>query len=108
MELLNMALLVMGKYRKDLYGNPIVSCWVSVDGHFAFIEFRSAEDLEMGFALNQCSIAGRTLKIGRTKHSTVPAVVKRPEEEGERPRVYMVKISNMHVEEVDRTSSQLF
>jgi hypothetical protein len=46
MEILNLALLAMGKYRKDLFGNPIISCWISADGHFAFVEFRSVEDLE--------------------------------------------------------------
>ena len=52
MEMLNLALLVMGKYRKDLYGNPIISCWIAADGHFAFVEFRSVEEMELGFALD--------------------------------------------------------
>jgi len=98
MEMLNLALLAMGKYRKDLIGNPIVSCWISTDGHFAFVEFRSVEDMEMGFALNQCSIFGRSLRIGRTKHSQTgmkPAQPEAPEEVENKAKPFMLKINGV-------------
>ena len=33
-------------------GNPIVSTWVSQDGHFAFCEFRSIEETNSALLLN--------------------------------------------------------
>ena len=89
----------MQKYRKDLFGNPIVNCWISADGHFAFAEFRSVEDMEAGFALGNCTLFGRPLKVGRTKHSTSnagvtavkPSTVTGHSEEN-RPLIYLLKI----------------
>ena len=49
-EELNLALLAMGKHSCQL-GNPILSCWISQDGHFAFLEFRTVADVHEGFAL---------------------------------------------------------
>ena len=34
-------------------GNPVVSAWISSDGHYAFVEFRTAEEANHGFKLNQ-------------------------------------------------------
>ena len=59
----------MGKHKKDIYGNPIVSCWISQDGSFAFVEFRTIEECKDGFCVGQLSLYGRPLKVGRTKHS---------------------------------------
>ena len=66
MEELNLALLAMGKHSCQL-GNPILSCWISQDGHFAFLEFRTVADVHEGFALGQISLMGQPLKVGRTK-----------------------------------------
>ena len=68
-EILNYAVLVLGTYDKSLYGNPVVSCWISQDGHFAFVEFRTIEEMHQGFILGQLSLFGRPIKVGRTKHS---------------------------------------
>jgi hypothetical protein len=46
-------------------GDPVVSAWIASDGHYAFIEFRSSEEADNGFALNNISIHGHTLKVGR-------------------------------------------
>ena len=32
-------------------GQPIVSSWISTDGHYGFIEFRTAEEANLGFNL---------------------------------------------------------
>jgi len=46
-------------------GDPVISAWIASDGHYAFLEFRSAEEADSGFALNNISIHGFTLKAGR-------------------------------------------
>jgi len=33
-------------------GDPILTTWISNDGHYAFIEFRSIEEARMGYELN--------------------------------------------------------
>ena len=68
-EILNYAILVLGNFDHSLYGNPVVSCWISQDGHFAFVEFRTVEEMQQGFILGQLSLFGRPIKVGRTKHS---------------------------------------
>ena len=50
-EILNYAIIVLGTYDSSLYGNPVVSCWISQDGHFAFVEFRTIEEMHKGFIL---------------------------------------------------------
>jgi len=45
--------------------DPVLSAWISSDGHYAFIEFKNPEDANMGFALNNISIHGHSLKVGR-------------------------------------------
>jgi hypothetical protein len=32
-------------------GPPILSAWISSDSHYAFVEFRSAEEANLGFKL---------------------------------------------------------
>lgn len=39
-------------------GEPIISTWISADGNFAFVEFRSPEEATNGFALSQINIHG--------------------------------------------------
>ena len=41
-EMLNLALLVMKCNTK--HGLPVVSAWISQDGHYAFVEFRNFEE----------------------------------------------------------------
>jgi len=48
-------------------GDPVLSAWISTDGHYAFVEFRSAEEANNGFLLNTISILGQPLKVGRPK-----------------------------------------
>ena len=48
-------------------GDPIVSAWISSDGHYAFVEFRTPEEANQGFALNNIAIMGQPLKVGRPK-----------------------------------------
>ena len=46
---------------------PVIGAWVSPDGHYAFVEFRTAEEATKGFILNGIKIMGVPLKIGRPK-----------------------------------------
>ena len=48
-------------------GNPVVSTWISSDGHYAFVEFRTAEEANHGFKLQGMNIQGQEIKIGRPK-----------------------------------------
>jgi splicing factor U2AF subunit len=48
-------------------GEPILSAWISTDAHYAFVEFRSAEEANNGFQLNNISILGQPLRVGRPK-----------------------------------------
>ena len=62
-DLVNHALIKVGGNINP--GDPVISAWISSDGHYAFIEFRSPEEANNGFALNHISIHGNTLKVGR-------------------------------------------
>jgi len=66
LQFLNSALM---KLKPNLFynGSPIVTCWISSDGHYAFIEFRSIEEANAGFILNGYKILDKPLKIGRPK-----------------------------------------
>ncbi|CDW78787.1 splicing factor u2af large subunit [Stylonychia lemnae] len=55
-ELLNLALLVMKCNIKP--GLPALSAWISQDGHYAFVEFRTIEECQNGHSLNQIAIFG--------------------------------------------------
>jgi hypothetical protein len=46
---------------------PVIGAWVSPDGHYAFVEFRTAEEATKGFILNGFKIMDVPLKIGRPK-----------------------------------------
>ncbi len=48
-------------------GNPVVSSWISSDGHYGFIEFRTAHEANLGFELQGMKIKGSELRIGRPK-----------------------------------------
>lgn len=68
MQLLNSALKKMN-INTDVEGDSIVSAWISPDGvgHYAFIEFRTKEEASNGMALNNASLFGYQLKLGRPK-----------------------------------------
>lgn len=44
-----------------------MSAWISSDGHYAFVEFRTAEEANIGFKLQGMNIQGTEIKIGRPK-----------------------------------------
>jgi hypothetical protein len=67
-DLLNTALI--NKRLNSYTGNPILSAWISQDGHYAFVEFRSIEEANKAFALNNYPILGQNLKVGRPKTYT--------------------------------------
>jgi hypothetical protein len=48
-------------------GEPVLSAWISSDGHYAFVEFRTSEEANNGFQLNNLNILGQPLKVGRPK-----------------------------------------
>ena len=65
-KMLNIALLTL-KPEDFAPGEPVISSWVSPDGHYAFVEFRTAEEATKGFILNGFKIMGVPLKVGRPK-----------------------------------------
>jgi len=64
-EIVNSALIMIKANTQP--GGPIVSCWISNDGHYAFAEFRSIEEANNSFQLNNIAICGSQLKVGRPK-----------------------------------------
>ena len=46
---------------------PIVDAWISGDGHYAFVEFRTIREAHLGFNLTQISIHGHALKVGKPR-----------------------------------------
>ena len=68
MEMLNSALKKM-QINTDVEGDSIVSAWISPDGvgHYAFVEFRTAQEATNGLTLNGASLFGYQLKLGRPK-----------------------------------------
>ena len=48
-------------------GHPIVGSWISTDGHYGFLEFRTAEEAQLGFNLHGMTLQGSEIKIGRPK-----------------------------------------
>ena len=65
MDVVNEAMLSLGLIEEP--GNPVVSTWISSDGHYAFVEFRTAEEANHGFKLEGMNIQGCEIKIGRPK-----------------------------------------
>ena len=47
-----------------------MGCWIAGEGHYAFADFRSAEEATQAFVLQQVQIHGQYLKVGRPKNST--------------------------------------
>ena len=48
-------------------GNPVIAAWISNDGDYAFIEFRSVEEARAGRALNNVCVLGQPLRVGKPK-----------------------------------------
>lgn len=46
---------------------PVVDAWISSDGHYAFVEFRTINAAHLGFNLTQISIHGHALKVGKPR-----------------------------------------
>jgi hypothetical protein len=67
-DLLNTA--IINKRLNSYTGNPVLSAWISQDGHYAFVEFRSIEEANKAFSLNNYPILGQSLKVGRPKTYT--------------------------------------
>ena len=62
---LNDAMYALNLCEKE--DRPVVDAWISSDGHYAFVEFRTIKDAHLGFALTQIAIHGHALKIGKPK-----------------------------------------
>jgi splicing factor U2AF subunit len=70
-DILNQNLIKMGKESGVFQsGNPVVGAWISGDGHYAFVDFRTADEATQGFVLQQVQIKGNYLKVGRPKNAT--------------------------------------
>lgn len=63
-EVLNKALKKLG-IEGDGKIPPIVSAWISPDSQYSFIEFCSKELAQKGLELNNISISGKTLRVGK-------------------------------------------
>ena len=52
-EVMNEAMLSLNKTKEWNLdpGMPVVSSWISTDGHYGFIEFRTAKEASLGFNL---------------------------------------------------------
>ena len=44
-------------------GLSITSSWIAADGNYAFVEFRTPEEANNGFALNNVAIHGQVILI---------------------------------------------
>ena len=53
-DIVNEAMLSLNVLEEP--GNPVVSTWISSDGHYAFVEFRTAEEANHGFKLEGMNI----------------------------------------------------
>lgn len=65
MNIVNAAMLSLNVIKEP--GNPVISTWISTDTHYAFVEFRNAEEANLGFKLHGMNINGSEIKIGRPK-----------------------------------------
>ena len=65
MNIVNEAMLSLGVITEP--GNPVISTWISTDTHYAFVEFRNADEANLGFRLHGMNINGSEIKIGRPK-----------------------------------------
>lgn len=98
---LNTALLVMGKFKESSY-LPVQQCWISKDGHYAFVEFKSIADADECRDIAKMTLRGHDLKIGKTKcqsqgtgsvFTSEPVVL--PESESTSEPSAILKLSNI-------------
>lgn len=70
-DMLNDALKELGKDANIFQdGGAVMGSWIANDGHYAFVDFRSAEEATQGFVLNQVALVDDVLlKVGRPKNS---------------------------------------
>lgn len=61
--------MTLGKCKDRKYP-PVLSVWISTDGHYAFIEFRTIADAEECRDIGHFKLLGRDLRVGKTKLAT--------------------------------------
>ena len=49
----------------------MLSVWISQDGHYAFVEFRSIADSEECKDIGRLRLLGRDLRVGKTKQANI-------------------------------------
>jgi hypothetical protein len=57
----------LSSHYTDLKEDPVLSVWISSDSHYAFVEYKSAEEANKGLELDKITIMSQTLKVGRPK-----------------------------------------
>lgn len=65
LEFLNKAMKSRGLQIGE--GEPVLSVWISNDGHYAFVEFRSIEETQAGYQLNNITLMNQALRVGKPK-----------------------------------------
>lgn len=68
-EVMNEAMISLDKLKGWTLepGQPVISSWISTDGHYGFIEFRNPREADLGFNLQGMTLEGSELRIGRPK-----------------------------------------
>ena len=67
-EFVNEAMKQLGIAQQSTFGGPVITCWISTDAHYAFIELRTVEEALAALSgLNGVSCAGYQLRVGRPK-----------------------------------------
>ena len=75
-EFINEAMKQLGLAQPSPFGGPVVTCWISTDGHYAFIEMRTIEEAQAALTgLSGVSCGGYQLRVGRPKTSAPAAGV---------------------------------
>lgn len=67
-EALNQALKKLGAVEKD-ENNPILDAYIDPEGQYAFIEFKSEKAANLGLTLNNITMFGQPLRVGRVSDS---------------------------------------
>lgn len=67
-EFINEAMKQLGLAQQSPFGGPVVTCWISTDSHYAFVEFRTVEEATSALTgLSGISCGGYQLRVGRPK-----------------------------------------
>ena len=70
MEVVNDSMINLGQLKgwNLEEGNPVTSTWISADGNYGFVEFRSAKEANLGFEdLQGLHFMDTELRFGRPK-----------------------------------------